>query len=222
MDQLRALIAAGKKKGSFNRGERAKQQSLVEEEERNLEIVAEAERVSKRIAELEALHESNKRFKFSARDKEEVHVEKVSEISRECTANEKLIITWIDKILNAWETSKEDVELLAQTRNQLKPLLHRLNLGTLQDDILTKLEEIVKSADALRYREAHDAYLLLAIGNAAWPLGVKGLINQRSEKVASAHILNDETTRMYMQSFKRLLSRSQKLFPAENPSDMVS
>ncbi|ETW46133.1 pre-mRNA-splicing factor 18 [Plasmodium falciparum MaliPS096_E11] len=51
--------------------------------------------------------------------------------------------------------------------------------------------------------------MLLAIGNAAWPMGVTmvGIHERagRSKIYASevAHILNDETTRKYIQMIKR-------------------
>ena len=53
--------------------------------------------------------------------------------------------------------------------------------------------------------QAHDAYLEMAIGNAAWPIGVTMVgIHARTgrEKISSryvAHVLNDETQRKYIQ-----------------------
>jgi hypothetical protein len=62
------------------------------------------------------------------------------------------------------------------------------------------------------YLRANDAYLRLSIGNAPWPIGVTMVgIHERSgrEKIFSnnvAHVLNDETSRKYIQSIKRLVS----------------
>lgn len=61
------------------------------------------------------------------------------------------------------------------------------------------------------YLKANDAYLKLSIGNAPWPIGVTMVgIHERSgrEKIFSnnvAHVLNDETSRKYIQSLKRLV-----------------
>lgn len=55
------------------------------------------------------------------------------------------------------------------------------------------------------YLKAYDAYLRLAIGNAAWPIGVTNVgIHSRTgrEKIFSqkiAHVLNDETQRKFIQ-----------------------
>jgi len=57
---------------------------------------------------------------------------------------------------------------------------------------------------------------MLAIGNAAWPIGVTMVgIHERSgrEKIFSqhvAHVLNDETTRKYIQAIKRLMTYAQE------------
>lgn len=64
------------------------------------------------------------------------------------------------------------------------------------------------------YIKANEHYLLLAIGNAAWPIGVTMVgIHERSgrEKIFSqkqAHVLNDEKQRKYIQGVKRLMSYS--------------
>lgn len=79
-----------------------------------------------------------------------------------------------------------------------------------------------------QYQRANDAYLRLSIGNAPWPIGVTMVgwvyhtchsiiqhtdsvdsIHERSarEKIQSdqvAHVLNDEVSRKYIQSLKRL------------------
>ena len=55
------------------------------------------------------------------------------------------------------------------------------------------------------YIATNDAYLALAIGNAAWPIGVTSVgIHSRTgrERIFSqkiAHVLNDETQRKYIQ-----------------------
>lgn len=69
-------------------------------------------------------------------------------------------------------------------------------------------------------------YIKLAIGNAPWPIGVTMVgIHERSarEKIYTnsvAHIMNDETTRKYLQSVKRLMTLCQRRYPAD-PSKSV-
>jgi len=79
---------------------------------------------------------------------------------------------------------------------------------------------------AREYTRANEAYLLLAIGNAAWPMGVTMVgIHERAgrEKIFSqqvAHVLNDESQRKYIQSIKRLMTYCQRLYPTR-PSKMT-
>jgi len=80
------------------------------------------------------------------------------------------------------------------------------------------------------YIHANEIYARVAIGNAAWPIGVTSVgIHERSarEKISSyansegqAHIMNDEATRKFLQGMKRLLSAMQRLHPTD-PSRSV-
>ena len=61
---------------------------------------------------------------------------------------------------------------------------------------------------------ANDRYIDLSVGNAPWPLGVAMLsitVRRNSPKVS--HVLNDEVTRKWMQSIKRLISVSTEMYP---------
>ena len=62
----------------------------------------------------------------------------------------------------------------------------------------------------------------LSIGNAPWPLGVAMLsITVRRNTPKVAHVLNDELTRKWMQSIKRLISVSQEIFPSKEDYNKV-
>jgi len=81
----------------------------------------------------------------------------------------------------------------------------------LAPDVLQNIAEITHNMQKREYLRANDAYLRLSIGNAPWPIGVTMVgIHERSgrEKIFSnnvAHVLNDETSRKYIQSLKRLV-----------------
>jgi len=148
---------------------------------------------------------------------------------------------WIRCILKEWErdlhqrseASKKTSDgkvasaTYRQTRKDLKPLIRKLKHRGLEEDVLDKLYKMAVFCEKLEYRAAHDLYIQLSIGNAAWPMGVTMVgIHERAgrSKIFTseiAHILNDETTRKYIQMFKRLMSYCQKRFPA-NPSQMVT
>ncbi|KAF4657315.1 peroxisomal targeting signal 2 receptor [Perkinsus olseni] len=150
------------------------------------------------------------------------------------------IIRWIRRVLKAWETElgarPDEMKQTAagrnftaqyrQTKQYLKPLLSRLKTGSLDEEIQTKLHSIAKLSNMKKYREANEFYMLLAIGDAPWPVGVTqwGIQDRAAnDKIGSnqcAHILNDETTRKYIQCVKRLITKSQEMWPADDPSDM--
>ncbi|QRW04380.1 pre-mRNA-splicing factor 18 [Ceratobasidium sp. AG-Ba] len=100
-----------------------------------------------------------------------------------------------------------------QSAEYLKPLFKQLKSKTMAPDVLAKLAEIIHHMQKREYQKANDAYLRLSIGNAAWPIGVTMVgIHERSarEKISSdqvAHVLNDEVSRKYIQSVKRLVLR---------------
>ncbi|KFH03807.1 Prp18 domain-containing protein [Toxoplasma gondii MAS] len=156
-------------------------------------------------------------------------------------SKETVVTRWIRTMLQEWEAElkarpeekKNSAEgklmtsLQRQTRKDLKPLLRKLRHKELEKDILQKLHIMVQCCEERKYRSAHDTYMLLAIGNAAWPVGVTmvGIHERvgRSKLFSSqvAHILNDETTRKYIQMFKRLMSFCQRRYPAD-PSQTIS
>ena len=74
---------------------------------------------------------------------------------------------------------------------------------------------------------AGDAYIRMAIGNAAWPIGVTAVgLHMRAarEKVGEgkqAHVMNDESQRKYITTLKRLVSFAQRKYPSD-PSRMLT
>ena len=223
MDQLKSLIAENKQKKSFNRGERISEEEKQEEIRRENKKRLESEKIEKR-EEMMRIAAEKKRAKRKKLNESSSPSEPPSKPSPppSLSPGDLAILGWIDKIFANWEKISSD-PIIEKTKMQISPLIRKIKSGTLQSDISEKLNSIIVNSENREYRAAHDAYILLAIGNAAWPLGglMKGLINARSEAVANAHILNDDTTRLYMQAFKRLMSKCQEIFPAENPSDMI-
>jgi len=94
-------------------------------------------------------------------------------------------------------------------------------LQALPPDVRQALLEVVKCCMRRDYLAAVDNYIKLAIGNSPWPIGVTMVgIHERSarEKIYTnsvAHIMNDETTRKYLQSVKRLITFCQRKYPTE-------
>ncbi|XP_065178270.1 pre-mRNA-splicing factor 18-like [Sycon ciliatum] len=119
-----------------------------------------------------------------------------------------------------------DSAIHSQTESYLKPLLKLLRKRRTPPDILPSLTLIGKYMVERQYVVAGDWYLRMAIGNAAWPIGVTMVgIHARTgrEKIFAqhvAHVLNDETQRKYIQALKRLMTFCQRVFPAD-PSKCV-
>ncbi|KAK9171822.1 Prp18/PRP4 domain containing protein [Cryptosporidium meleagridis] len=150
-------------------------------------------------------------------------------------SNQKFILRWIDTQLKEWEkllkcrkkadseTEKgmQDSAQYYQTKRDIQPLVNSLEAsdGKVDKEVLDKLFEIVTLCNQRDYNKAQDKYIELAIGNAPWPMGVTMVgIHERAgrTKIFSshiAHVLNDETTRKYIQMFKRLVTHCESKRP---------
>lgn len=148
---------------------------------------------------------------------------------------EGFVLDWVKEMLQAWEqrlrgrseterTSAEGKREMAQYRQSkqyLRPLVKGLRSGTLMNDIVSTLQQVVVLARQREYNEATNVYMSLAIGNQTWTVGCTMVtFHDRKNRWAIGeasikHILNDETTRKYIQTFKRLVTLSQQLYPSE-------
>eukprot|EP00160_Parvularia_atlantis_P021551 Unigene9388_Nuclearia_a/m.28662 Unigene9388_Nuclearia_a/g.28662 ORF Unigene9388_Nuclearia_a/g.28662 Unigene9388_Nuclearia_a/m.28662 type:complete len:379 (+) Unigene9388_Nuclearia_a:76-1212(+) len=145
------------------------------------------------------------------------------------------------KLLMEWEADldarPEDVKrstsgkveyvTMVQSKEYLKPFFKLLRRKQLADDLLLHLTRIVEYMQKREYVLAGDVYYLLSIGNAPWPIGVTMVgIHERSarEKIFSnqvAHVLNDEKTRKWIQSLKRLMTFCQNKYLPEDLAKTV-
>lgn len=147
--------------------------------------------------------------------------------------DEDKILVFFKRLLNEWNQElnempelerrtakgKQMVATFKQCARYLYPLFKFCRKRGLPDDIKLALLFIVNCCMERDYRTAVDHYIKLAIGNAPWPIGVTMVgIHERSarEKIYTnsvAHIMNDETTRKYLQSVKRLVTFCQRKYP---------
>ncbi|KAK9139802.1 hypothetical protein Scep_009483 [Stephania cephalantha] len=143
---------------------------------------------------------------------------------------EDRILVFFKRLLNEWSQELDDTTTEAKRRTAkgkqmqcaryLTPLFKFCRKKILPDDIRQALLVVVECCMKRDYLAAMDQYIKLAIGNAPWPIGVTMVgIHERSarEKIYTnsvAHIMNDETTRKYLQSVKRLMTFCQRKYPA--------
>ncbi|KAL0732267.1 hypothetical protein Bca4012_008476 [Brassica carinata] len=137
----------------------------------------------------------------------------------------KLLIEWkqeLDAVENTERRTakgKKNVATFKQCARYLTPLFNLCRKKGLPSDIRRALMVMVNHCIKRDYLAAMDHYIKLAIGNAPWPIGVTMVgIHERSarEKIHTnsvAHIMNDETTRKYLQSVKRLMTFCQRRYP---------
>lgn len=111
--------------------------------------------------------------------------------------------------------------MYTSNRAYLKPLFKLLRNRRISKDVLRQLKLISKDLVAKNYKDAMSHYLEMAVGNAAWPMGVTMVgIHSRTgrEKISQnniAHALNDETQRKYIQGVMRLIKQFSLMFPTD-------
>ncbi|KAB2016184.1 hypothetical protein ES319_D08G078000v1 [Gossypium barbadense] len=147
--------------------------------------------------------------------------------------DEDKILVFFKRLLNEWKQELDDmgeaekrtakgksmVATFKQCARYLNPLFKFCRKKVLPDDIRQALLVVVECCMKRDYLAAMDHYIKMAIGNAPWPIGVTMVgIHERSarEKIYTnsvAHIMNDETTRKYLQSVKRLMTFCQRRYP---------
>eukprot|EP00732_Lithocolla_globosa_P005724 Lithocolla_globosa_v1_NODE_6133_length_1131_cov_7.313835.p1 type:complete len:337 gc:universal NODE_6133_length_1131_cov_7.313835:67-1077(+) len=110
---------------------------------------------------------------------------------------------------------KTELATMKQSMEYMQAFFKLLNNKSMPNDVLFYITTICEHMQARDYIKASDQYYLLSIGNSAWPIGVTMVgIHERSgrEKLFSnkvAHVLNDETTRKWIQTLKRIMTYCQ-------------
>ena len=144
----------------------------------------------------------------------------------------KFIDEWADDLRNRTDKVKrsalgrEESKRFKLCKDNIRPMFKMSREGTLAQDLRNAIRLIAHYIHIGEYVKAHDQYMLLAIGNAAWPIGVTMVgIHARGgrERIQSnkiAHAMDDELTLKYLTSIKRLISYAQKKYPSV-PSKMV-
>merc|ERR1719272_595228 len=136
---------------------------------------------------------------------------------------EGMVTRWLKAALKEWEAElekradaikasvhgKNATATQKQCRRYMKPLFEKLEAQQVSAGIVSKLASMIGHIDKLEYQKASDVYLKLCIGNAPWPVGATSVgIHERAGRSRIfegniAHVMQDENTRKYLQSFKR-------------------
>eukprot|EP00946_MAST-07B_sp_MAST-7B-sp1_P005414 g5414.t1 len=144
----------------------------------------------------------------------------------------RYIDAWAEDLRNRSDKEKrsalgrEESKRFKQCKDNIRPMFKLSRQGKLKEDLRMAIRLIAHYIHVGEYVKAHDQYILLAIGNAAWPIGVTMVgIHARGgrERIQSnkiAHAMDDELTLKYLTSIKRLISYAQRKYPSA-PSKMV-
>lgn len=141
---------------------------------------------------------------------------------------------WEEDLVNRTEiekrslSGKNETKTLKQCKDYIRPLFKLCKNRRLEEGLTAHLLKIVKFCKEGEFVKANDSYLDVAIGRAAWPIGVTMVgIHARSgrAKIESsnvAHVMNSELQRKYLTSVKRLITYCQKKRLDVAPSKKVS
>ena len=152
---------------------------------------------------------------------------------------EKYILFVLKRWLYLWETElaqrpaeqaasvlgKQELMKCKETRQNLLPLFKDLKARQAIPEVAEHLERLLILAQQREFVQAHEEFMSLAVGKAAWPIGVTMVgIHERAgrERISVdqiSHIMNDERVRKYVTAVKRILSYMQEKLPT-NPSKM--
>lgn len=166
--------------------------------------------------------------------------EKEEEVPFDELCDEDKIVAFFKRLLSEWSQELDEmpdaerrtakgkaaVATCKQCARYLEPLFKLCKKKALPGDVRRALLDVVRCCMRRDYLAATDNYIKLAIGNSPWPIGVTMVgIHERSarEKIHTnsvAHVMNDETTRKYLQSVKRLMTLCQRRYPTD-PSRSV-
>merc|ERR1740124_129543 len=95
---------------------------------------------------------------------------------------------------------RNETKTLKQCKDYIRPLFKLCKTRRLEETIMGRILSIVNFCEEGEFVNAHDAYIDVAIGRAAWPIGVTMV----------AHVMNSELQRKYLTSVKRLMTYCQK------------
>ncbi len=122
---------------------------------------------------------------------------------------------------------KNETKTLKQCKDYIRPLFQMCKRREVEEGLQAHLVKIVNFCEMGEFVRAHDSYMDVAIGRAAWPIGVTMVgIHARSgrAKIESsnvAHVMNSELNRKFLTSVKRLMSYAQRKRPDVDPSKKV-
>jgi pre-mRNA-splicing factor 18 len=183
--------------------------------------------------------EDQQEAKTSKNKKDDAGKEKLSE--EDTNDPHKRIYRYFKDLLREWEddltkrpeevkrtvAGRNETKTLKQCKDYVRPLFKLCKTRKLEEGLMASFLKIVEFCIEGDFVKAHDVYMDVAIGRAAWPIGVTMVgIHARTgrAKIESqnvAHVMNSELQRKYLTSVKRLMTFAQNKRTDVNPSKKV-
>ncbi|GMI41880.1 hypothetical protein TeGR_g14738 [Tetraparma gracilis] len=172
------------------------------------------------------------------KEEEEVEEDFLADNEDDC----KMVYSFFRGLLRRWEKEllarapseartskgKTDTNTCRQTVDYIAPLFRMLKARTIDPGQLTGIAAMVRFCKEGEFVRANDAYIDIAIGRAAWPIGVTMVgIHARAgrakvEENKVAHVMNSDKQRKYLTSVKRLMNYYQESRDDIAPSKKVT
>jgi len=169
-------------------------------------------------------------------------IPKITDVKQDTDDPHKTIHRFFKFLLRHWEedlasrpdsvkrtaAGRNETKTLKQCKDYIRPLFKLCKTRRLEETIMGRILSIVQFCEDGEFVKAHDAYIDVAIGRAAWPIGVTMVgIHARSgrariESSNVAHVMNSELQRKYLTSVKRLMTYCQKKRKDVAPSKKVT
>lgn len=138
-----------------------------------------------------------------------VTLEQIDRARSDFSNSSEFVLWFFKRLLKEWEfdlnakplewrmqQGRRELAMEKETRLNLRPLFKQLRDEVCDRDMLRHMEQVCVCCQQRDYARASEAYLMLAIGNSAWPMGVTAVgIHARAsrEKLHQsnvAHVLN--------------------------------
>ena len=129
-----------------------------------------------------------------------------------------------EKATAAGHAATRDVQ---QARAFMKPFFKLCKREKVKPSMLQRVLRMVQLCKQQEFVKAEQEYFDLSIGRAAWPMGVTTTgIHSRASRTKLhtdniAHVMNDERTRKYITSIRRLMTEFERWYPTA-PSRMTT
>jgi pre-mRNA-splicing factor 18 len=241
LQRIQRLYTAIKGREAAMLGESEKDEFLLDSANRTRNVFLEKEEEEEEKQQLQQQEKQRRTNTTNTKASSTATTTHTTEQQQDLNDKPKRIYRYFKSLLKQWEqelnsrpesikrtmAGKNETKTLKQCKDYIRPLFTSCKRRELDESLQNHLFHIVIYCEQGEFVKAHDAYMDVAIGRAAWPIGVTMVgIHARSgrakiESANVAHVMNSELQRKYLTSVKRLMSFAQRMRGDVDPSKKV-